>query len=91
MQWRQITAGRILHAKNCKFTAIIKASECQTNRQKVQKGAIDGFLHDPRASLVIRDIAEDAAQALTGSLSEIDGEPRHNYIRTVATLIFQNI
>jgi hypothetical protein len=48
-------------------------------------------LHDPRASLVIPDIAEDAAQALTGSLSEIDGKLGHNYIRTVATLIFQNI
>jgi hypothetical protein len=43
-QGRQITAGRILHVKNCKFTAIMKASACQTNRQKVQKGSFDGFV-----------------------------------------------
>jgi hypothetical protein len=43
MRWRQITAGRILHVKNCKFTPIRQASACETNRQKLQKGAFDGF------------------------------------------------
>jgi len=69
MRWRQITAGRILHVKNCKFTPIRQASACETNRQKVQKGAFDGF--EGRFSFPqVADVRNWAGSGLSGSLHE---------------------